>query len=228
MPRLNGAADFFNRIGGLQTFTAKLYRLPWRAAHGSEPNLSDDELVKEMLSEGSHPYTLAVGRLAFAWNSLHETLASLFARIATVEAAVGYASWYSIPSDRTQREMLKAAVEASTDEKWISSLPSGKEDLRWVVDRTNSLADQRNDAVHAPVQLALIRDRRAPEQPRRLYISPNYLNGNPRAKKLKDKDIIREFDRYTRNARALNIFAEQMSSAWVGGGAWPRKRPQLR
>jgi len=57
------------------------------------------------------PYALAIGRLALAWNNLHERLAALFWTI--LGAGVmnqPIAIWKSANFDRPRREMLKAAA----------------------------------------------------------------------------------------------------------------------
>ena len=55
------------------------------------------------------PYALAIGRLAMAWNDLHERLANLFWTV----MGAGFldrpiAVWNAANFDRARREMLKA------------------------------------------------------------------------------------------------------------------------
>jgi hypothetical protein len=61
-------------------------------------------------------YTSAVGRVAHAWNYLHERLGRLFVRLVNApDRSVTAAVWYSTYSDRVQRDMLRAAISASGD-----------------------------------------------------------------------------------------------------------------
>jgi hypothetical protein len=100
----------------------------------------------ERAQQARKPYVIALGELVIAWNSLQENLADLFWVITGVSnGAIPLAIWHSTNNDRAQRQMLRAAVEAAfAKEKKI------KDDILWLVDRANALADQRNDAIHSP------------------------------------------------------------------------------
>jgi hypothetical protein len=56
--------------------------------------------------------------------------------------------WNAVKSDRTQREMLKAAVNHLITD-W--ERPELIEEANWLIDRANALADWRNDAIHSPL-----------------------------------------------------------------------------
>jgi hypothetical protein len=59
----------------------------------------------------------------------------------------------SVENDRTQREMLRAAIKATRLEGWKLT-PKATDDLLWVLKRAGEqLADLRNDAIHALVSL---------------------------------------------------------------------------
>jgi len=62
------------------------------------------------------PIAAELGWLAYEWNRLHEAFAELFADFMSKgddnHKPIGFAVWYSIPSDRTQRDMLRATIEA--------------------------------------------------------------------------------------------------------------------
>ena len=77
-------------------------------------------------------YTLALGKVAHAWNYLHEKLGQLFVVITGAERDMALAIWYSTDSDGTQRKMLEAAV-AVNNSRW-EQWPKAKDDLAWLLD----------------------------------------------------------------------------------------------
>ncbi len=59
------------------------------------------------------PLALALGQLALSWNDLHETLAIVFCSVMGGGSTTHLlAIWHALTSDRAQREILKAAVNA--------------------------------------------------------------------------------------------------------------------
>jgi hypothetical protein len=97
-------------------------------------------------------YVAAVGRVAHAWNYLHEKLGVLFVAVSGMERNLALSIWYSVTNDHFQREMLKAAVSATNSER-SAKLPKAPDDLKWLLDRAAEVADARNNAVHAPCSL---------------------------------------------------------------------------
>ena len=152
------------------------------------------------------PYIEAAGEVVNAWNRLHETLKDVFAAVTKMPREMAYAIWHSCRSDSLQREMLRAAIAATSDkEPWVVRLPEAKSDLMLLLQRASKTGEIRNDAIHAPVSLAL--------DGGKLVIIPVYFNGNPRAEKLKDKDIVAEFKRCRDDASILQEFAEKAVTA---------------
>jgi len=116
---------------------ARIVRLP-----------SDDE-AKAIFEE----YTLAVGKVAFAWNFLHERFSKLFVAVMAADSDMSLGIWYSTKSDRAQRDMLEGAIASAKDDRWLQRLPKAKDDLLSLMKRANDLGNKRNDAVHAPCSL---------------------------------------------------------------------------
>jgi hypothetical protein len=77
-------------------------------------------------------YAAAVGKVAHAWNYLHEQLGKLFLVISGAEREVALAIWYSVKSDRAQRDMLRAAVNA-TNSKRSREVTKAPDDLKWLL-----------------------------------------------------------------------------------------------
>jgi hypothetical protein len=48
--------------------------------------------------------------------------------------------------------MLKAAVAATTAERW-ASFPKAADHIKWLLDRADEVAEYRNNAIHAPCSL---------------------------------------------------------------------------
>lgn len=163
------------------------------------------------------PYIEAAGEVVNAWNRLQEALKGVFAAITKMPRDMAYAIWHSSRSDSSQREMLRAAIAAtSDDEPWMARLPDAKRDLMLLLQKAGKTGQTRNDAIHAPISLAL--------DGGKLVVIPVYFNGNPRAENLKDKDIISEFNRCRDEAYILKEFADKAQTAInFPSYAWPDK-----
>jgi hypothetical protein len=116
--------------------------------------------------------------------------------------------------------MLKAAITETELDKWTGRLSSAKEDLEMLLKVANKLSETRNDAIHAPVALAVDNGKLVP--------FPVYFHGNPRAKNLKDKDIVAEFQRLRNGAFTLREFAEKTETSLNHASyPWPDRPPLL-
>jgi hypothetical protein len=130
--------------------------------------------------EVSNQHVRAVGEVVMAWNWAQAELTTVYAKLVSPEnEPIARATWHAIKADRSQREMLKAAglaVEAKLGEKWTR--------LKKILDRMDSLEDDRNNIVHAPVE-AVVTDKG-------LQVAADTKTGSPRAIKLelKGKDIL--------------------------------------
>ena len=161
------------------------------------------------------PYVQAVGEVAHSWNYLIESLGELFAEVVNKdERRVVLATWFSVPSDRMQMSMLKGALTASAEDRWLPRLPRAREDLIWLVDRANSLADDRNNAVHAPCTLFVTGEG--------AEMGASFWSGNPRARKLEGKQLLAEFQYCRDYAERLTKFARYTWSALASEKvSWP-------
>jgi hypothetical protein len=175
--------------------------------------------VNQKVRAKMNPYVTALGRVAHSWNYLQESLGQLFCTVTGLDERVGQAIWHSTSSDRAQREMLSAATSTSLDRRLTTDYPKAKEDIKWLLDRANKVADQRNDAIHAPISISIGQSE--------FEIVPASYYGNPRAKKLVWKDIIAEFKWYELSADALTRFARAVRTAIQSDTfPWPDK-PQM-
>ena len=173
-------------------------------------------------------YALAVGKVVHSWNLLQEKLGQLFAVVAGGNRPVILSIWYSTDNDRAQRNMLRAAITGNDIKRWENT-PKATDDLKWLLDRSDSLADERNNAVHAPCVLII-----GASLDRNEEMGAAYNSGNIRAKRLKGKSLDIEFDYYERMAGALSVFTERVETAiafpehypWPDRPPLPTRRPR--
>ena len=161
---------------------------------------------------------LEIGKLVMAWNYLQEMNGLLLCAL-TTNSTGGFihAIWNSTTNDRAQREMLAAAAAERHRHKKISQKQC--DDIIWLVNRTNSLADQRNDVVHAPYMFFT-------DENESSAMSPLYLFGNVRARKLQHKNLIKEIRWYTQRSRELTAFALAMEKSLSHSDRpWPDRPP---
>ena len=104
--------------------------------------------------EAIEAYCVAVGLVVYEWNDLHEKLARLFALVREGDRQETLTEWYAIRSDTRQREKLRCAITETTSGRWKKS-PRAPDDLKWLLDRADKLANDRNNAIHAPCSLYL-------------------------------------------------------------------------
>jgi hypothetical protein len=130
--------------------------------------------------------------------------------------------WFAIRSDTRQREKLRCAIIEMPD-RWKKS-PRALDDLKWLLDRADKLASDRNDAIRAPCSLYLRRD--GSSEVMAAVRSAN--GGNRRTKNLEGKDILTEFHWCAAYALRLGQFAEMLAPAMASPDnyEWP-KRPKI-
>jgi hypothetical protein len=124
--------------------------------------------------------------------------------------------WRVIENDRAQRQMLKCAVEAT---RWEAEDEHRAADILWVLEKTNSMAEDRNNAIHSPYQLFSYQGTSV--------IRSDNSYGHPRAEKLSNKDLITEFRWCFHRTSTLSYFALEMEITFVDVQTpWP-ERPTL-
>lgn len=156
--------------------------------------------TQKQFDKAFEPVAIEIGHFARAWNGLHEELGTIFSTIIDVSrASVPLAIWYSIPDDGLKRRMLRAATGAWFPPKEMDG--SLKDEIAWLLKRSDLLAERRNDALHAPIHVLMRMDDFT------FSVEPNYFWGNPRATKLKGKDMRAEFAGYRRETDVLRNYA---------------------
>lgn len=177
----------------------------------------------EKRQEVEDAYDRAVGRVARAWNRLHQSLGGFFAVVIGGNAELVLAAWDSIENDRTKREMLRAAINAASLERWKQT-PKAPDDLRWVLGRAETLSDVRNDAMHALVALHIGAE---------ITMGVTFPPRGKREKKLWDnarrgRKLLDGFAKCERDTDALSVFVGEALFALnqPDGRKWPTPRPK--
>lgn len=164
---------------------------------------------RRRLSEAYSRHFEAIGRIAHAWNELHENLCSLFVQLSMIDQGVGASIWFSLQSDRSQRNLIRAVLGAPVlDERW-PQFPTLQKDVATLLKLANQVADYRNNALHSPFMMALV----GSDDAATFLPSPETFMGNPRAQALSDKDLAAEFAWYARSASHLSAVADNMAEA---------------
>jgi hypothetical protein len=173
--------------------------------------------------EAIEAYCVAVGLVIYEWNDLHEKLGRLFAVVRGGGRREPLTEWYAIRSDTRQRETLRSAIAETTSDRWKKS-PRAPDDLKWLLDGVNKLANDRNNPIHAPCSLYLRGDGSS-----EVMAAVRSANGaNRRAKNLEGKDLLTEFHWCAAYALRLGQFAGMLAPAMASPDnyEWP-KRPKI-
>lgn len=161
------------------------------------------------------PHTLALGQLALAWNGLHETMSLLFCSVMGGGQVDQFlAVWHALKTDRSQRDILLAA--AKNVYRGMPP-PTYLEDIEWLCAKAELLEDARNNALHSP----LVAHQRISGE---ISVHPIVGLGHIRAKRLFDKDLLKEFRWCRDRAVSLAEFASAMTRPFSDTRPWP-KRP---
>ena len=196
----------------------------------SEPEKRASARPADAVEAAFEEYYLAVGKVARAWNRLHEYLGQLFVIASGADWKqpwVALAIWYSVKSDRIQRDMLRAAVNAKSG-RW-EKLPKALDDLKWLLDRCDELAEHRNDAVHAPCSIYIGSGPNGAEMGPAYFAAANPRVKNLSAKNLRGKQLIAEFEWCEKYAWTLIGFIQRLEKPITlpdDGYRWPDRPPK--
>lgn len=173
-------------------------------------------LSKEEVRRHLEPYAVEIGLLTLAWNDLHDHLGQIFWGAITPQGGISVAIWNKLSNDRTQRDLLRTAIEAGA----LLGRPNADRaiaDALWLIKKVDSLAEGRNNAIHAPLTtLTDIRDGTT-------TVAPQDHFGNRRAKNLAAKtDLLAELGWYRECAEILSDFSVDLTACISFPGAgWP-------
>jgi hypothetical protein len=97
-----------------------------------------------------------VGEVIHAWNAAHAALFGIFIRVgAGGDPVLAHALWHTIQSDKTQRDMVQAAVYVKLTRP-LSVLNA----VTWGIAALNELSKYRNDSAHT--EMMFFRDDSVP------------------------------------------------------------------
>lgn len=143
------------------------------------------------------PYVKAIGQAAIAWSGLHEVLRDIFWIMLGTDKPTSSAIWYSIRSDRSQRQMLKALAKSYRETGDLRKELADKIDA--LLKECDAVALTRDDVVHAPILSSLT------------GVVPNAYSGSPMASRLLNKVLLDEY-RWCRDAcLVISDYAHRIS-----------------
>lgn len=174
-------------------------------AQGKPPTRRQLGLEIRFTARKYRPYTTAIGEANLSWNDLHEELGLLFVTVLGGGVAnLPLEIWHAIRNDRTQREILSAAVHVqyggantTADKLYFNA-------LRHLLTEAQKLEDDRNNAIHSPLAST---NNKSP------YVYPLAAFGNRRAQRLQGQDILKEYRRLRDTAIMLRDYAGQLGTA---------------
>ena len=153
----------------------------------SESNPSATRLTIDRIDEESDKLALHLGRIAFAWNLLHDRLGKLFTVLATPHnERAGWAIWHSLKSDLAQRDMLRALIA-----ELLGETDPLRAQITEALNAINGLQADRNNALHAPYWIV--------SQDGESKLAPYDVNGNRLATPLSGRNLETELGSYREN-----------------------------
>jgi hypothetical protein len=207
----------------------RLIRASRRAATSFSLNSSEDlpmtsDSAPLAEKEKSDEHALSIGKIAIAWNLLHENLAVLFAQFFEKnDYGLALSSWHSLVNDAAQREMLRSVSEVKLGKK-----SKGYGEINWVLEQIKQqVTIQRNTGIHMPLMTYtdLTNSNSEPQ------ILPLHIYGNRRANAMQGADLLKEYGHYEQQIKKLNTYvvaiSYNLSNVRNGPESWPG-RPQLQ
>src|SRR5262245_46388317 len=125
------------------------------------------------------PYVVAIGEAAVAWNGLHEAFRCLFTTIGNDDFPSSAAMWYSLRSDRAQRQLITALARNAYELGQMGAHIFDR--IAWLMKQADKLAAVRNDAIHTPLISS------------RSDVQPDLRGGHANALNLLNKDLLSEY-----------------------------------
>src|ERR1051326_1402255 len=103
-------------------------------------------VIKDKASwDAAQSYVSAVGKVALAWNNLHENLGDIFTVVMRARTpAMARAVWYAVANDRLQRSLLIAAINAAEASVWEKLPARARGDLLDLLKKISGLGDLRD------------------------------------------------------------------------------------
>lgn len=174
--------------------------------------------TKREIDRALRPYAHELGLLVIHWNELHERLGYLFKIVSGMpDTAAAFAVWHSQVSDRSQRAMLRAALDCYHPK---SPPKSWKDDVVWILNEAdNGISRKRNNAIHSSLMLWKIDGE--------LLVFPNWLSGNTKANSFAGKALLLELRYFNKLTAAVLSFTIQACRYLDGQRrTWPA-RPRM-
>ena len=141
---------------------------------------SNEVTLEEYADEKLREVATDVGLVAMEWNSIHNRLSLIFARVTGLNNELAFAIWNSIPNDKIQRNILREATREVYKEKEHLKL---KKKINGLLGKLDKKSRNRDSSIHCPFAV-LIEDGD-------LKVIPNDMANNKLAKTLAGEPDVR-------------------------------------
>lgn len=121
--------------------------------------MDDIELVRAK-ALFPHRVPLSVGQATIAWNTLAGSMYDLFSLLSEMDAASAKAVFFTVMSDRSQRDMVSALVETRLKPRY----PKLAKKAQHIIGEANKLSGRRNDILHV-----VFEDSQSPQKVKQLH-----------------------------------------------------------
>jgi hypothetical protein len=164
-------------------------------------------------------HAIAIGKIAMAWNEYHSILGELYSELFTHGRnwQLALAAWHAIPSDKTQRDMLRKVAE-------LKFKASSREltEINWLLEKTNDVVSvQRNIGLHTLLWSFTAEDG--------AHLILPIVSNDRTAKALADTKVLKEYAHYEKQIRKMIGFAVGIQFAVSprrrGKKTWPERPP---
>ena len=127
------------------------------------------------------------------WNSIHDKLSKIFAKVTGLSYELAFAIWNSLPNDRMQRKILREATKEVYKEDKDRKM---KKSINRILEKLDN-SSNRDSAIHSPFALSI--------ENGDLKLIPYDLSNNKHAKMLSgETDVRSRLDQVYRELNSLN------------------------
>lgn len=157
-------------------------------------------------------HSILIGAITMAWNDAHETVFRLFHHLSGMPKPMAEGVFFSLNSDRAQRDITRAVARATTAiaEEW-------KVEAIRLLGQLDQKSGERNAAIHTMWDdAALSKGEIAPSS----EISPLYHNKNLKP------DVVKQFKDLIREIMIIGLGLLKIHQVWELSQPSPDRQPQ--
>ncbi len=141
---------------------------------------SNEATIEEYADEKLREVATQVGLVAMEWNSIHNRLSLIFAKVTGLNYELASAIWNSIPNDGMQRDVLREATREVYKEREHQKF---KKKINGLLEKLDKKKSIRDSFIHTPFAVLL--------EDEDLKVIPNDMANNRSAKRLTGEPDVR-------------------------------------